>query len=202
MKRLNLILFCSVLFLMSLSNLIAQESNKIRVGVSLDVGRTFELNKLDFGIGISLDPTYNISDHQTIGFSFGAFAMAKNIEDNSLSSEAIGMTSILGTYDHFIKIQPRLVYSLGGGVGVFNLSHMYSMSTSPTSLGINETVFQGMKPGIMLRPGLEYSKFRISIEFNLIPSHSYDAQLNNFSGINLNSFFKWKVGFIIGGGNH
>jgi hypothetical protein len=76
------------------------------------------------------------------------------------------------------------------------------MSTSPTSLGINETVFQGMKPGIMLRPGLEYSKFRISIEFNLIPSHSYDAQLNNFSGINLNSFFKWKVGFIIGGGNH
>jgi hypothetical protein len=190
------------MFTLSVFHVNAQEAKKIRVGLSLDLGRSFEINKTDLGIGISLDPTYNISDHQTIGFSLGAFVMAKNIEVNSLNSEAIGMTSILGTYDHFIKIQPRFVYTLGGGLGVFNLNHLYSQSTSPTSLAFTETVFEGMKPGIMFRPGIEYSKFRISLEFNFIPSHSYEAKRYNFSGTNLNSFFKWKIGVNIGGGQH
>jgi outer membrane protein X len=184
------------------SEVSAQEPNRARVGISIDAGRSFDIEKLSFGIGISIDPAYNISDHQIIGLSLGAFALAKTIDENALTSEGIGLTSLMGTYDHFILQNKKLAFSVGGGLGVFNIAHVYR-STSISSIRNNEeTLFTGVKPGIMIRPGFEYGKFRLALEFNLIPSHDYSSNYYNFSGSNINSFFKWKMGVFIGGGQH
>lgn len=198
-KFVGLILFSFFVFF----EVSAQEPNRARVGLSFDAGRSFEFNKIDFGIGVSIDPAYNISDHQMIGLSLGAFALAKNIEENSLTSEGIGLTSILGTYDHFILQNNKLAFSIGGGLGVFNIAHIYRR-TSITSNGGNEdeTLFTGVKPGFMIRPGFEYGKFRLALEINLVPSHDYVSNNYNFSGTNINSFYKWKMGFFFGGGHH
>lgn len=200
MKYKSIALFLIAFFV--LFKVTAQESNRARVGISIDAGRSFDVEKLSFGIGISVDPAYNISDHQMVGLSLGAFALAKTIDEKALSSEGIGLTSLLGTYDHFILQNNKLAFSVGGGLGVFNIAHMYRNTSLSSFRNEDETLFTGIKPGIMIRPGFEYGKFRLALEFNLIPSHDYTSQIYNFSGTSINSFFKWKMGVFIGGGNH
>jgi len=197
-KLLPLILIAFFVFL----KVEAQEPNRARVGISIDAGRSFDIEKLSFGIGISVDPAYNISDHQIIGLSLGAFALAKTIDEKALSSEGIGLTSLMGTYDHFILQNNKIAFSVGGGLGVFNIAHTFRNNSLSSFRNEDETLFTGAKPGVMIRPGFEYGKFRLALELNLIPSHDYASKIYNFSGTNINTFLKWKMGVFIGGGHH
>jgi hypothetical protein len=94
--------------------------------------------------------------------------------------------NILGTYDHYFGSNKSIVPFLGGGLGVFILGG---------SDDINDDGFAGTQIGGMVRGGIELSKFRIALEYNIIPK----SDLVIGQSVK-NSYFGASIGFYIGGG--
>ncbi len=184
--------------------LYSQEHGKLRMDVSVDVGRGLAFNQLDFGVGASLNPSYLILDNQKIGINVSVFAILKNIE-NKEYTERQAISSILGTYDFYLGKQENFAFSLGGGLGIYQFNHDISyllFYSNGNIISKRETIFSGNKPGLMIRPGLEFGKFRLGLELNFVPSYSYESSMATQAGSMDNLFFKWNLGVFIGGGRH
>ena len=174
----------------------AQEKGKFRVG--LDFGYTIPSGG-GGGVLFSIEPKYNIADNMNVGFRFGSAAMAKNIISTS-GSEVEGKLaangSYLATYDYYFKGSSSFTPYVGAGAGIFTLANVeYSSSSTVIS-----TIDAKSKFGGLIRTGFEWGKFRMGLEYNLVPK----SNLNNLSGTTIgttkNSYLGIHLGFYLGGG--
>ncbi|MCM5662796.1 outer membrane beta-barrel protein [Galbibacter mesophilus] len=181
----------------------AQEQGKFRVG--LDIGYT--IPKGGGGVMFDIEPKYNIADNMNVGIRVTSAAMAKEIEASGGSAEAklSSTVSYLGTYDYYFHSgSGSFAPYLGAGLGYYGLGNFEF--DSDTAFDGAELDVDG-KFGGMIRGGFELGKFRLGVEYNIIPKtdlgSSYDDGMGNSvttSGEIKNSYFGISLGFYLGGG--
>lgn len=171
-------LFLLVIIIAIGFNVSAQEKGKFRVG--LDLGYVFANE--GGGALFDLEPKYNLTDNSNIGLRIGT---AASVSDSD--SEVDANVSLLGTYDYYFNNGSSSVAPfLGAGLGLFILGDISDSSNS---------VSLGSQFGGLIRGGIELGKFRLALEYNLIPK----SDLEIGESID-NSYFGASIGFFVGGG--
>ena len=165
----------------------AQEQGKIRVGVDMGVA----MPKGGAGFSYHIEPKYNIQDNMSVGLKVGGAFMAKELESADTKISANG--SYIGTYDYYFHNSGKFAPYLGGGVGYFGLGNLEADVN--TDLGsVSTDVEVDSEIGGMIRGGFEAGKFRLGVEYMLIPkSEVGDTEVSN-------SYLNIHFGFFIGGG--
>ena len=165
----------SVLFVFGLTTVNGQEKDKIRAG--LDLG--FVVADGGGGILFNIEPKYNITDNSNIGIRLGIAASSSGIYSNVDSN-----ASILGTYDYYFSNgQSSTAPFLGGGLGYYVLGE------------VDDSVNLGEQFGAIIRGGVEFGKFRLALEYNILPKTDLE-----FGESVKNSYFGASIGFYVGGG--
>ncbi|UOB16137.1 outer membrane beta-barrel protein [Abyssalbus ytuae] len=187
------LLFVAGVMMVSLTSMNAQEEGKFRVG--LDLG--FASTSGGGGVLISLEPKYNLSDNMNVGIRLGSAAFARTLEGDggSIDLDVATNASYLGTFDYyFSKGNSIIAPYLGAGLGIYSLAS--SKVTISDSIGEESLDIEGKSEfGGMIRGGVELGKFRIGIEYNLIPKTDFDNGLEA-----KNSYLGFSLGFYVGGG--
>lgn len=175
----------------------SQREGGFRVG--MDLGYTVPSNG-GGGVLFSIEPKYNIKDNMNIGLRFGAAAMVRDIKNDGTSSSAkvSANGSYVGTYDYYFNQSGNsFVPYLGSGVGYYSIANVEfddASSNDQVALDANG------KMGGLIRGGFEWGKFRMGLEYNIVP----DSNLQDMSGAKVgkvsNSYLGIHLGFYIGGG--
>lgn len=182
---------------LALVNAYSQEAGKFRVG--LDLGYTVPSNG-GGGVLFSLEPKYNIKDNMNVGLRIGAAAMVRDINDNgeNISAKISVNGSYVGTYDfYFNNSGGSFVPYIGGGVGYYTIANVeFDDSNSASDLALDASG----KMGGLLRGGFEWGKFRMGVEYNLVPKSTLQDISGNEIGEISNSYIGIHLGFYVGGG--
>lgn len=179
----------------------AQETGKFRVG--LDLG--FAIPKGGGGVLGDLEAKYNLADNMNVGFRFGTAVMAREV--GSEKGDAVANNSFLGTYDYYFHNgSGSFAPFVGCGLGYYALGNL-----DVASQGSSQDVKLGTsgKFGGLLRTGFEWGKFRLGLEYNLIPKSKIEGFSVNSNGLFAeskksttvkNNYFGFSLGFYLGGG--
>lgn len=192
--------------LLVVSNFIfSQEAEKFRVGI--DLGWTLPVQGGGGFMG-SIEPKYNVADNMNIGLRYSGAIMAKDVKfedaENSNNLKIAGNGSLMATYDYYFNDgSSRFAPYVGGGIGgvkLANISLDGGTDASPVAGTDNEYKPKSTYGGL-LRAGFEYGKFRMGIEYNLIPKTEIKGgELGLSNGEVKNSYFAFHIGFYFGGG--
>ncbi len=187
--------------LLALNTVHAQEAGKVRVGLDLGYAST----KGGGGFLFNLEPKYNLSDNMNVGFRYGVAAVIKAVTtDNGNQFESASVSannSFMGTFDYYFVLGNSFAPYVGGGLGYVSLASVSVASNgNSTTVGSNSSYKPEGKFGLMLRGGFEASKFRFTLEYDIIGKSKlkdingdkYGSLKNNYLGIT--------VGFFVGGG--
>ena len=174
----------------------SQKEGKFRVG--LDLGYTFASN--GGGILMSIEPKYNIKDNMNVGLRIGGAAMVRDIETNGSTQNAkVSInSSYVGTYDYYFdKSGKSFVPYIGGGAGYYSIANVaFDNGTSNQVVALDASG----KMGGLLRGGFEWAKFRMGLEYNLVPKSTLQDINGNSLGTISNSYLGLHLGFYVGGG--
>jgi len=172
----------------------AQEQGKVRGG--LDIGGAIP-SKGGGGVALNVPLGYNLQDNMNIGIRFGIAAMAKIDPVGETGSAAVNV-NFMATYAYYFNSGSAFAPFLGCGAG------MYILAAADESVS-QTTVEVGNRFGGLLTAGAEVGKFRLALEYNLIPSSAVtvtgsgsSTQIKN-SKIP-NNYLGVTIGFFIGGG--
>ena len=125
-----------------------------------------------------MEPKYNLTDNSNIGLRLGT---AASVTDSEVGANL----SVLGTYDYYFnKGTSSAAPFIGVGLGAYILGETEGKSGS-----------LGSQFGGMIRGGVELGKFRLALEYNIIPK----SNLEIGESID-NSYFGASIGFYVGGG--
>lgn len=195
MKKLILAVFVAMVF----TNVYSQRQGGFRVG--LDLGYTFPSDG-GGGILFSIEPKYNIKENMNVGLRIGAAAMIRDIQDNgdgnTTSAKVSANGSYVATYDYYFNAAGKsFVPYIGGGVGYYSIANVEIDDTNESDqIAIDATG----KMGALVRGGFEWGKFRMGLEYNLVP----ESNLQNINGDNIgtvsNTYLGVHLGFYVGGG--
>lgn len=174
----------------------AQHKGGFRVG--LDLG--FVPANGGAGILFSLEPKYNIADNMNIGLRLGAAAIARDVQESGLTTSAkiAANGSYVGTYDYYFhNSDSSFAPYLGAGFGYYSLANVEVDDIENSNNTVVETTG---KTGGLVRAGFEWGKFRMGVEYNIVP----DSDLQDLNGIKKgtvsNSYLGIHLGFYVGGG--
>ncbi len=184
----KLVLFGAIIAL-GLTNVNAQEKGKIRVG--LDLG--YSGGSGGGGVLVNIEPKYNISDNMNVGLRLGAAAFARSLEGNGAEVDLDVATNgnYLATFDYYFNNgNSSLAPYLGAGLGIYSLA-----KANFSSAGTSATVRAENEFGGMVRGGVEIGKFRLGVEYNIVPKTDLDAGVSS-----KNSYLGVSLGFYVGGG--
>lgn len=187
-----------VMFILALTvaNGYSQEKGKFRVG--LDVG--FVPASGGAGVMFSIEPKYNLTDNMNIGLRFGAAGIAKDVQDNGFltSAKISAYSSYVGTYDfYFHKSGSSFASYLGAGLGYYSLANVQVDDTANSTV-VNPTITGEL--GALVRAGFEWGKFRMGVEYNLLPKSDLETLNKVKVGTVSNSYLGLHLGFYVGGG--
>ena len=167
----------------------AQEKGKFRVG--LDLG--YAIPSGGGGILFAIEPKYNIADNMNVGLRIEGAAMAKEFTgDGEKFNAKIGTSSsYVATYDYYFPGSSFVPY-VGAGAGIYSLSNVSFDIEGVESADLDSK----SKFGGLLRAGFELGKFRMGVEYNIVPKST--IQDSNVTA--KNSYLGIHLGFYLGGG--
>lgn len=173
----------------------AQREGGFRVGLDLGVVPASK----GLGISFALEPKYNIKNNMSVGLKFGGAAIVKDIYDYGSTTTATisAIASYTGTFDYYFPQGTSFVPFVGGGIG-------YNGILNVKVLDVDNDVSSDLKPksvfGGMLRGGFEWGKFRMGLEYNLLPKSEIVSESGSKLGDVSNSYLAINLGFYVGGG--
>jgi hypothetical protein len=191
MKKIILLALLTLAF----ANGYSQEKGKFRVG--LDFG--FVPSDGGGGAMFSLEPKYNIQDNMNIGLRIGVAAIIRdlNTDGSSSSAKVSANGSYVGTYDYYFhKSGSSFAPYIGVGVGYYSLANVEFDDTASET--INPEVTGEM--GALIRGGFEWGKFRMGVEYNLVPDSDLEDSNGDKVGTASNTYVGIHLGFYLGGG--
>lgn len=192
MKKVFLAIIALVVFTTGYS----QKKDGFRVG--LDFG--FVPSSGGGGALFSLEPKYNIEDNMNIGLRIGVAGKVRNVNfsDSNSSAKASASNSYVATYDYYFnKAEKTFVPYLGAGLGYYSIANVeYDDTDNSNDLNIDASG----KMGGLIRGGFELGKFRMGLEYNLVPESTFQDITGNKKGTVANSYFGIHLGFFVGGG--
>ena len=177
----------------------AQEEGKFRGGLNLGAA----IPSGGVGFMADLEFKYNIADRMNVGIRFGAAVIGKAIttdgEGEYESADISANGSYLGTFDYYFPLDGSFTPFVGGGLGIYSIASVAAVSGGPDfNAG---AVDASTKFGGVIRGGFEAGKFRMGLEFDIIPKTTLmDAAGERELGSINNSYLGVTLGFFIGGG--
>lgn len=190
----KIILFA--LLTLAVANCYSQEKGKFRVG--LDLG--FVPTGGGGGGMLSIEPKFNLTDNMNVGLRIGGAGIVKDIQEGSTvtTAKVSVSTSVAGTYDYYIHKQgSSFAPYVGAGIGYYSLANI-ELEDSATSEDVTPSV-TGVLGGLV-RAGFEWGKFRMGVEYNILP----ESDLENINGVKIgtakNTYLGIHLGFYLGGG--
>ncbi len=190
-------LLVAVIAVFALSTAQAQEEGKVRVG--LDMGYAAVSN--GGGFLLNLEPKYNLADNMNVGLRLGVALVVKGIETDGggelQSASVSGMSSYMGTFDYYFVLGGAFNPFVGAGAGFVSLA---SVSVDSETEFTGQNIGSEGKVGFMLRGGFEASKFRMTLEYDLIGKTTLEDLNGDEYGSIKNNYFGVTVGFYVGGG--
>jgi len=198
----KLIILLVVGFLASANALFAQEEGMFRVG--MDLGYTIP-GSGGGGLLFYLEPKYNIKDNLNIGLRFGTAAMVRDIKYYSMSDEVTGTlsanVSVALTADYYFEgLGENFAPFVGGGIGSMSFASLEINSETDLDddyLGTFETR-NALAP--FIRAGFETGKFRLSLDYNIVPKSNIINSQGAVIGESGNSYLGIAIGIFVGGG--
>jgi outer membrane protein X len=189
MKKLTFV----VLSLLCFNFANAQREGGFRVG--LDLG----IIPASGGLGVSFDiePKYNITENMSVGLRLGGAVIARDVEEIGSNTfvTATAIASYLGTYDYYFPSGKSFVPFVGGGVGFASALSVRANEDDDIESIDPDGGFAGV-----IRGGFEWGKFRMNLEYNLMPKTPLYDSFGFTSKDISNSYFAVNLGFYIGGG--
>lgn len=186
----------SIIVLLLYTSVYSQKQKGFRVG--LDFG--FVPASGGGGAMFSIEPKYNIKDNMNLGLRIGAAAVVRDIDNSGATTTAkvAANGSYLVTYDYYFnKAGKTFVPYIGAGAGYYTLANVELNDTANSD---NVVLDAKGKMGGLVRGGFEWGKFRMGVEYNLIP----DSDLQDLNGGSVgkvsNSYVGIHLGFYLGGG--
>jgi len=186
----------SIIVLLLSTSVYSQKEGGFRVG--LDFG--FVPASGGGGAMFSIEPKYNIKDNMNVGLRIGGAAVVRDINNSGSTSSAkvAANGSYVGTYDYYFNGSGKsFVPYIGAGAGYYTLANVEFDDSANTD---NVVLDAKGKMGGLVRGGFEWGKFRMGLEYNLIP----DSDLQDLNGVNKgtvsNSYVGIHLGFYVGGG--
>ena len=191
MKRVILCVMCAVIA----TGAFAQEQGKVRGG--LDLGGCFP-NGGGGGLCLDVPIGYNLQDNMNVGIKVGVAVMAK-LDPFGETADAAANLNFMATYAYYFNSGKSPVAPfLGAGAGLY--------SVAAGSAGVNTVAVEaGNRFGGMLSAGVELGKFRVALQYNLVPSSAV-RMTGTGTGTELskdkikNSYLGLTIGFFAGGG--
>lgn len=190
----------NILFIVALLLLFTNSYSQKKAGfrVGLDFG--FVPANGGGGALFSIEPKYNIKDNMNVGLRLGAAAVIRDINNSGATTTAkvAANGSYVGTYDYYFnKSGKTFVPYIGAGAGYYTLANVeFNDSANSDNVALDA---KG-KMGGLVRGGFEWGKFRMGVEYNLIP----DSDLQDINGVTTgtvsNSYVGIHLGFYLGGG--
>ena len=174
----------------------AQKEGGFRVGLDLGVVPT----NGGGGVMFSLEPKYNIKDNMNVGLRIGLAAIVRDINDsgNTTSAKVAANGSYVATYDYYFNGAGKsFVPYIGAGAGYYSIANVEFDDTDNSD---NVMVDATGKMGGLVRGGFEWGKFRMGLEYNLVPESTLQDINGNNQGTVANSYVGIHLGFYVGGG--
>ena len=174
----------------------AQKEGGFRVGLDLGVVPT----NGGGGALFSLEPKYNIKDNMNVGLRIGIAAIVRDINDSgaTTSAKVAGNGSYVATYDYYFNGAGKsFVPYIGAGAGYYSIANVEFDDTDNSD---NVMVDATGKMGGLVRGGFEWGKFRMGLEYNLVPESTLQDINGNNQGTVANSYVGIHLGFYVGGG--
>ncbi|RBN48960.1 porin family protein [Flavobacterium psychrolimnae] len=174
----------------------AQKEGGFRVGLDLGVVPT----NGGGGVMFSLEPKYNIKDNMNVGLRIGIAAIVRDINDsgNTTSAKVAANGSYVATYDYYFNGAGKsFVPYIGAGAGYYSIANVEFDDTDNSD---NVMVDATGKMGGLVRGGFEWGKFRMGLEYNLVPESTLQDINGNNQGTVANSYVGIHLGFYVGGG--
>lgn len=174
----------------------SQKEGGFRVG--LDFG--FVPSNDGAGLLFSLEPKYNIKDNMNVGLRIGAAAIVRDVNDSGTgtSAKVSANSSYVATYDYYFNQSGKtFVPYIGGGAGIYTIGNVQFDDVNSSS---DVTLDATSKFGGLVRGGFEWGKFRMGLEYNLVPESTLQDMNGNNRGTVSNTYVGIHLGFYIGGG--
>lgn len=174
----------------------AQKEGGFRVGLDLGVVPT----NGGGGALFSLEPKYNIKDNMNVGLRIGIAAIVRDINDSgaTTSAKVAANGSYVATYDYYFNGAGKsFVPYIGAGAGYYSIANV-ELDDTNNSNDVN--VDATGKMGGLVRGGFEWGKFRMGLEYNLVPESTLQDNNGNNRGTVANSYLGIHLGFYVGGG--
>ncbi|MFE3870883.1 hypothetical protein ACFX5F_06565 [Flavobacterium sp. ZS1P70] len=174
----------------------SQKEGGARVG--LDFG--FVPAQGGAGVLFSIEPKYNIKDNMNVGLRIGAAGIVRDINDSgtSTSAKVSANSSYVATYDYYFnKSGKTFVPYIGGGTGFYTVGNVQFDDINSSN---NVTLDATSNFGGLVRGGFEWGKFRMGMEYNLVPKSTLHDMNGNNRGTVSNTYLGIHLGFYIGGG--
>ena len=185
--------FLCVVFAVMASGVFAQEAGKVRGG--FNIGPVFQ------GIGVTTDLQlgYNLQDNMNVGIKLALAAMGKVDPAGERASAAISY-NFLGTFTYFLDLGGSFAPFVGAGMGIYTISSAAGGADWAVVGDVADNKFGGM-----LTAGFEIKRFRVGLEYNLIPGTKVKfvgvgPRPADFDDKITNSYLAATIGFYIGGG--
>lgn len=195
------LLFITLCF--SLFNLEAQEKNNIKLG--LETGFLLISESENLGLFINIEPKIRVSESAFIGLRSGitlnshVFEIYDTTQFNINKEHDNAIISFIPTIDYYFYENTYCPY-IGFGVSINISSYPYDVYQIDRLNSI-EAVVAGRvnkRIGLLLRGGFEKKKFRLGLEYNIIPKGEIEVQDRRIIGQISNSYLGISVGFIFG----
>ena len=170
----------------------AQESGKFR----MDVDAFYAIPSDASGVGLTLEPKFNIADNMSVGLRISNAFISHNgspfgnnilfgIDEYGADNEFVDgyesfITAVGGTFDYYFDELTGSSFTpfAGAGAQYVLISGDYDESSNLSA---------------MVRAGFEVRKFRFSVDYNILPSTTLGVS-NSYIGIHLGVFIgggKW-----------
>ncbi len=191
--KINLLVIFLLIFFQSLS---AQKQNTIRGGGNFDVS----IPSGGIGFGANFDIRYNILDNFNAGIKIGSMYSSRNFKADKDELTGRITVSLLNSYlihsDYYFN-NGSSIFSpfIGTGFGVYQISNIKLEINDKPDYSNFLNFSKDLKPGALIRGGIEIGWFRIGAEYNFIPrSDLYDIT-NKPVSTTSNSYFAITAGF-------
>lgn len=183
------------------NTLFAQEKGMFRAG--MDLVYTVPASG-GGGLLFYLEPKYNIQDNLNIGVRFGMAAMVRDLVYYSLTEEVTGKISAnaaIGlTADYYFNTPGNnFAPFLGGGISYMSFASLeIDSATFDDDIVGNFDEREAIAP--FVRAGFETGKFRLSLDYNIVPKSEIINSQGAVIGESGNSYLGIAIGFYVGGG--
>ena len=196
-----------IFFLLAITALFAetdafsQLKGKFRGG--LDFGSIIQSDKMAYLSGANLG--YNLQDNLNVGIKYGSAIRFGSPIHNGNEFKSSDIYYFSGTYTYYFGSRAKSLFIpyVGGGLGRYVIELDYS------DRRYNQQAYdRSAKFGGFLTTGFELGKFRLAIEYHLLPESKLTVMdYNNYPPLEIdnikikNNYLGFTVGFYIGGGN-